>query len=258
MLKQHIQNNFNKVAPTYLRHTNIQKVTGLSIANLINKHQINFEANCQILDLGSGPGSLLHSNYANTSVILYDLSHSMLKQGMTNGQNLGIVGDATLLPFANNSFDYIISNLMLQWITNKNIVFKEIHRILKPQGRLILTSLIKPSLWQLQEVWQIIDGNNHTLDFNTDTELKNLITENHLSVNDFIYTEYTMHFKSYLDLIKHFKNSGTSITQQQSKGLYKKSILNKVNNLYKQKFGINGTIPLSYHYMATILCKEII
>ncbi len=255
MHKQHIQNNFNKVAPNYLTNTNIQKITGLNIANLITKQNIKCDSDCRMLDLGSGPGSLLHTNLTMSNMVLYDISIAMLKQGINQQQNNRVVGDAITLPFADNSFDYVISNLMLQWVIDKNLVFNELYRILKPQGKIILTVLVKPSLWQLQQVWQEIDGNSHTLNFITDDELKSLVFQNNLTITEITNTEHIMQFNSYNNIMKHFKNSGTSITKQHSKGLYTKNTINKVHELYNTKFGLNGCLPLSYHYLAVVMNK---
>ena len=45
-------------------------------------------------------------------------------------------GDAEALPFADGSFDVVISNGVIDLIPDKDAVFSELHRVLRPGGRL--------------------------------------------------------------------------------------------------------------------------
>ena len=191
-----ISNKFNKVAAQYLNNTSIQNITAKHIIkNLISGH---IKHNTVILDLGSGPGTLLHTK-SDIPVISYDISMNMLKHGKNIRHNNAICGDATALPFADASIECIISNLMVQWVTDKYTLFKEMSRILKPQGQIIFTTLIKPSLWQLQHIWQNIDTHPHTLIFDEFDEYKIACSKNNLSIiNSEIFT-YNLYFDSYID-----------------------------------------------------------
>jgi ubiquinone/menaquinone biosynthesis C-methylase UbiE len=48
-------------------------------------------------------------------------------------------GDAEEMPFEANTFDLIISNNTLHLIKNPLKMFNEVHRVLKPTGRFIIT-----------------------------------------------------------------------------------------------------------------------
>jgi malonyl-CoA O-methyltransferase len=242
---QQIQHNFNKVATKYLSNTNIQRVTALAIEKTIYQLDFPLNANDLILDLGSGPGTLLHTNMQNSS-ILYDISLSMLKESIQ--QNLLVAGDASYLPFADNSFNYIVSNLMLQWVQNKNKVFTEISRILKPNGKLIMTMLTKPSLWQIEKVWQHIDSSPHILKFEDSSIFSELFSASNLQITRQVNAEYKMYFNSYLEIMQHFKATGTSIPKPNNTGLYGRQIIQKVEDLYISKFGEAAGLPLSYCY----------
>jgi len=52
--------------------------------------------------------------------------------------------DAKCLPYADHSFDGIISNSLLHHLPNPRPFFQEIRRILKPQGFLYLQDLLRP------------------------------------------------------------------------------------------------------------------
>lgn len=51
--------------------------------------------------------------------------------------------DATQLPFATHSMDIIVSNLMLQWCNDFQAVAMEFARILKPDGILLFSTLVR-------------------------------------------------------------------------------------------------------------------
>lgn len=97
-----------------------------------------------ILELGCGTGHwtefLTHKGY---EVIGIDISDAMLD--IARRKNLlgckFMKADASELPFENNSFDTVVSITMLEFTGNIPKVLNEIHRVLKPQGNLILGCL---------------------------------------------------------------------------------------------------------------------
>jgi len=57
-------------------------------------------------------------------------------------------GDATSLPFGANEFDTVLCTQVLEHVAEPQAVFKEVSRVLKPGGLLILTA---PQYWELHE-----------------------------------------------------------------------------------------------------------
>lgn len=51
-----------------------------------------------------------------------------------------VLGDATNMPFKNNSFDVILATEIIEHIQDDNKFVKECHRVLKKNGRLIITT----------------------------------------------------------------------------------------------------------------------
>ncbi len=97
----------------------------------------------KILDLGCGWGRVLKPVLdRGAKAVGLDISEKMLHAAKRHLKAKGhkavlILGDATRLPFADNSFDMIYSLLVLQHLSKKNgmEVLKEIRRVLKPGGR---------------------------------------------------------------------------------------------------------------------------
>ncbi|PIZ44115.1 hypothetical protein CO180_04640 [candidate division WWE3 bacterium CG_4_9_14_3_um_filter_41_6] len=99
----------------------------------------------RILDLGGSFGRLMDV-YAPRfeQAVIYDYSERALQQAKESAEKQGftnietVQGEATHLPFDNDSFDAVIVIRVLHHLTEPNLVFSEIHRILKPNGVCII------------------------------------------------------------------------------------------------------------------------
>jgi len=100
----------------------------------------------RVLDLGSGAGtdSLVASLMVGSegSVVGIDMTPEMLTKARAGAHELGaanvsfVEGEAERMPFDDASFDVVISNGVIDLIPDKDAVFAEIHRILRPGGRI--------------------------------------------------------------------------------------------------------------------------
>ena len=100
-----------------------------------------------ILDLGCGEGEyslLMSQNQDNRIVSLEgseELSLSLKKQlDKLKKSNIEVIySDAHHLPFPDNSFDACFCNTVLEHVRDPETIVKEIHRILKPKGQVIIS-----------------------------------------------------------------------------------------------------------------------
>jgi len=71
-----------------------------------------------------------------------DMTPEMLAKARAAADELGlgnitlVEGEAERLPFADGSFDVVISNGVIDLIPDKEAVFSELYRVLRPGGRL--------------------------------------------------------------------------------------------------------------------------
>lgn len=97
-----------------------------------------------LLDVGTGPGIvaflLAELGHHVTGV---DFSESMLAKAVRNNEALGLdvdfkKGDAENLPFADGTFDAVVSRYVLWTVSDPNKAIREWKRVLKPGGKAIV------------------------------------------------------------------------------------------------------------------------
>jgi SAM-dependent methyltransferase len=100
----------------------------------------------RVLDLGSGAGtdSLIAAQMVGSegTVTGVDMTPQMLAKARAAATERGaanvkfVEAEAERLPFADASFDVVISNGVIDLVPDKDAVFAELHRILAPGGRI--------------------------------------------------------------------------------------------------------------------------
>ena len=150
---QRVKGVFDSVAPKY---DLMNDLMSMGIHRLWKRHAIDtlgLLPHHQVLDLASGTGDLalriapLLNDQGK--ITLSDINESMLnigKQRMIDAGHLRAeyaVANAESLPFADNTFDRITMAFGLRNVTDKQQALNELHRVLKPNGLLMVVEFSK-------------------------------------------------------------------------------------------------------------------
>ena len=104
----------------------------------------------RVLDLGSGTGDIaleIHAHQPDAWPLAADFTVEMLRVGQKrpNGDALDwCATDALNLPYANESFDAVVSGFLMRNVSDLPRALAEQRRILKPGGRIVILDTTRP------------------------------------------------------------------------------------------------------------------
>ncbi|MDQ4430984.1 class I SAM-dependent methyltransferase [Yokenella regensburgei] len=151
----HVDKQFGSQAKDYL--TSAVHAAGRDLQRLAERLRDSSQA-C-VLDMGCGAG---HASFtaagAVANVTAYDLSPQMLDVVADAAQERGLrnittrQGYAEVLPFADASFDIVISRYSAHHWHDVGRALREVQRVLKPGGVLIMMDVMSPG-HPLRDIW---------------------------------------------------------------------------------------------------------
>jgi len=123
----------------------------------------------KVLDIAGGTGDLaikFRKKVGDSGkVILSDINSSMLEEGRKNLINHGVIdvdfiqANAESLPFEDNTFDCVSIAFGLRNVTHKNIALKQMHRVLKKGGSLLVLEFSKVENEMLEKIYDAYSFN---------------------------------------------------------------------------------------------------
>ncbi|MFP3977782.1 malonyl-ACP O-methyltransferase BioC [Marinobacter sp. KMM 10035] len=179
--KRDIAREFGKARATYESASRLQRLMG---NEMFERLEGQADPDCaRVLDLGCGTGwftRMLANLMPPGSVTGMDLSPGMVEHAIARSapNTAWIVADAEAIPLPDQSCDLIFSNLMIQWCATPAKVLQECRRVLRPGGKLMISTLLEGTLRELDQAWQKADpGQSHINRFETEAAFKRAVLD---------------------------------------------------------------------------------
>ncbi len=144
-----VQSMFSRIAPRYDLMNRLM-TGGMDIRlrkTVIKKSSLPFGGT--LLDLGAGTGDLALEairQYPHSKVFAADFTLGMMQTGQKrSGQKITFsAADALSIPFADETFDAVVSGFLLRNVVDLPITLEEQWRVLKPGGVFVSLDTTKP------------------------------------------------------------------------------------------------------------------
>lgn len=146
-----------------------------------------------VLDVGCGDGFFTRTVFGTLDQGL-DVKESRIGESRRDGGYKEVIEyDGQAFPFENNTFATIVSNCVLEHIFNIDEVISEMHRVLAPGGKILVSVMARP--WEDHLFGALFLGNSYRsymrakqvhVNMMTDDEWRRKFTSVGLRVNDSI------------------------------------------------------------------------
>ena len=208
-----------------------------NLPNLLEEIIPNKEFN--ILDLGCGDGRIFYALHKkgllkNANKIRgVDLSKERCKQAKKILPKIKtICSDAcNVKELENNSFDIIISNQVIEHMPNDNLLLKEIRRLLKKDGKLYLSTVLKKwyGIYIYRNNGKFVLDPTHIREYKSPQEIEYLFKKNSLKI---LKLNIKQTYFPVLDLFIRILNK-LNIVKDVRNVYLKNSFLNNIRDIFK-------------------------
>ena len=161
-IKSRVRDSFDRAAPTYDAAAVVQRRVCDRLLEALKVEA----APKHILDAGCGTGygaRQLRQRWPDTHITGVDFAPAMLDFAQRDTDQC-LSADIEHLPFEDSRFDLWWSSLTIQWCDTE-AVFREAARILRPSGRLAVSTLGPGTFAELRSAFTRVDQHRHTLPF---------------------------------------------------------------------------------------------
>lgn len=251
--KKKVAQSFGRAAETYDTVAQLQRDVG---KNLLQHAPAQLSESANVIDLGSGTGFFtrqLASRYESASVHGLDIAEGMLQYSKSQAKETPInwlCADAEQLPLADESVDLVFSSLVIQWCPDLQKLMRELARVLKPGGQLLVATLGPNTLRELKLAWQQVDNYVHVNRFQPQDSLRLAAVGAALAIDHFAVEQRVIYFDRLTELTRELKSLGAhNINAGKREGLTGRSRIaafKAAYESYRDEQGLPATYEIFY------------
>jgi malonyl-CoA O-methyltransferase len=245
-----VRRSFDRASGAYEKSAVLQARVGDELLQRLDFFKLSPDV---ILDLGAGTGRLageLKRRHRRATVMALDIAPGMLREAR---RHMGlfrrferVCGDVRHLPLSDASVDVVVSNLMLQWCGDLDAAFREVRRVLKPDGLFAFTTFGPDTLRELRAAWSAVDGYTHVNTFIDMHDIGDALVRAGLTEPVLDVERVTLTYKDVLSLMRDLKVIGAhNVTAGRPRGLTGRGTLRRLEQAYEASRR-SGLIPASY------------
>lgn len=160
-----IRRRFDQAARAFDDHDFVHRHTADGLLDRLQGLVVDAKV---VVDLGCATGGatpLLRNRFRGGLLIGVDSSAAMLERYQRRGSVLSraraVQADACALPFADDSVDVVIANLLLPWVPDIEALCREVSRVLREDGLFAFSTLGPDSFQELEAAWDDEAGHVH-------------------------------------------------------------------------------------------------
>jgi malonyl-CoA O-methyltransferase len=212
-----------------------------------------------ILDAGCGTGwgaRQLAQRYPAAQVLALDMALGMLD--VANRHTGGwrsffgkrrqhcLCGDLEALPLASASVELAWSSLALQWGNDLPAAFRELHRVIKPDGLLMFSTFGPDTLKELRAAFNGVDGHSHVNRFVDMHDIGDMLTASGFAEPVMEMETFVLTYADAASAMRDLKNIGAQNAMTgRPQGMMGKTAWQRVVDNY-ERFRDNGKLPMTY------------
>jgi malonyl-CoA O-methyltransferase len=263
--KKEVARAFGRAAASYDAHAVLQREV---LMRLDERLELMSVTPNRIVDAGCGTGlgmRLLQARYPKAEIVGLDIALPMLENARRHSmagswlrrvfQRLAphasrlthyLCADIERLPFRNSSIDLVWSSLALQWASDPEAAFRELHRAIAPNGLLLFATFGPDTLKELRQAFAQVDGDNHVSRFLDMHDIGDMLVHAGFQHPVMEMEMLTLTYANLKSLMRDLKGIGAhNAAPDRARGMMGKSAWQRLEQSY-EVFRKEGRLPATY------------
>lgn len=259
--KRVVAESFSRAASRYDSVAHLQRLVARQMLDWLPQETFTKP----LLDLGCGTGYVVEQilqRHPDAECIGLDIAEGMLRYSRehfaSESRVSWLCADAENLPLQNSSIAVATSNFALQWCGNLSRAFVEVHRVLQPQGRFLLTLPAEDTLWELKESWRNADpAHTHVNQFVDESGVRHAAKKAGLKIKRVALLSRCMYYPDVSGLTDELKTLGAhNATIGRSRTLTPKGIYKRMLADYETRRTLGGKLPATWRMLVLDMVKH--